>query len=63
MTDGSSGAFFVSLNSVQRFQRRSRKCEKLKTDGGTGDERVITVVHLSLRLIRILNEHVERLVV
>ena len=25
----------VSLNSVQRFQRRSRKCEKLTTDGQT----------------------------
>ena len=37
----------VSLNSVQRFQRRSRKCEKLTTDDG---QRVITIVHLSLRL-------------
>ena len=27
----------VSLNSVQRFQRRSRKCEKLTTDGRTTD--------------------------
>ena len=29
------------------FQRRSRKCEKLTTDDG---QRVITIVHLSLRL-------------
>ena len=35
----------VSLNSVQRFQRRSRKYEKLTTDDG---QRVITIVHLSL---------------
>ena len=45
----------VSLNSVQRFQRRSRKCEKLttdrQTDGRMDDgQRVITIVHLSLRL-------------
>ena len=41
----------VSLNSVQWIQRRSRKCEKLTTDGRTGDgQRVITKVHLSLRL-------------
>ena len=38
----------VSLNSVQRvqwFQRRSRKCEELTTDDGC----VFTIVHLSLR--------------
>ena len=36
------------LNSVQRFQRRSRKFEKLTT---TDDrQRMITIVHLSLRL-------------
>ena len=29
----------VSLNSVQRFQRRSRKCEKLTTDGRRTDGR------------------------
>ena len=45
----------VALNSVQWFQRRSRKCEKLttdeRTDGRTDDgQRVITIVHLSLRL-------------
>ena len=47
----------VWLNSVQRFQRRSRKCEKLTTDGRTDDgrttddgQRMITIVHLSLRL-------------
>ena len=47
----------VSLNSVQRFQRRSRKCEKLTTEGRRKDDgrtddgqRVITIVHLSLRL-------------
>ena len=42
----------VSLNSVQRFQRRSRKYEKLTTtDGRTDDgQRMITIVHLSLRL-------------
>ena len=43
----------VLLNSVQRVQRRSRKCEKLTTDDGrtTDDgQRVITIVHLSLRL-------------
>ena len=38
----------VSSNSVQRFQRRSRKCEKLTTtDDG---QHMITIVHLSLRL-------------
>ena len=47
----------VSLNSVQRFQRRSRKCEKLTTDGRTPDgQRVITIVHLSLRLRCTKNE-------
>ena len=45
----------VSLNSVQRFLRRSWKCEKLMTDGQTDGrtddgQRVITIVHLSLRL-------------
>ena len=51
----------VSLNSVQQFQRRSWKCEKLTTDDGRTDrqtdrrttddgQRVITIVHLSLRL-------------
>ena len=45
----------VSLNSVQQFQRRSWKCEKLTTDGqmdGRTDDGqlVITIVHLSLRL-------------
>ena len=52
----------VSLNSVKWFQRRSRKCEKLTTDGRTTDgrrtdgrttddgQRMITIVHLSLRL-------------
>ena len=47
----------VSLNSVQLIQRRSRKCEKLTTDGRRTDDgrtddgqRVITIVHLSLRL-------------
>ena len=41
----------VSLNSVQRFQRRSRICEKLTMDGRTEDgQRVITIVHLSLLL-------------
>ena len=45
----------VSLNSNQRFQRRSRKCEKLTTDDGQTDGRtddgqcVITIVHLRLR--------------
>ena len=28
----------VSLNSIQRFQRRSRKCEKLTTDGRRTDD-------------------------
>ena len=38
----------VSLNSFLRFQRRSRKCEKLTTtDDG---QRTITIVHVSLRL-------------
>ena len=43
----------VSSKSVQRFQRRSRKCEKLTTtDGRTTDDgqHMITIVHLSLRL-------------
>ena len=43
----------VSSNSVQRFQRRSWKCEKLTTtDGRTTDDgqHMITIVHLSLRL-------------
>ena len=42
-------SYQVSLNSVQRFQRRSWKCEKLTTDGRTTDDgqRVITIVHLS----------------
>ena len=42
----------VSLNSVQWFQRRSWKCEKLTTDGRRTDDgqSVITIVHLSLRL-------------
>ena len=42
----------VLLNSVQWCQRRSRKYEKLTTDGRrTNDgQRVITIVHLSLRL-------------
>ena len=53
----------VSFNSVHWFQRRSWKCEKLTTDGQTTDrrttdgrrtmdkgQRVITIVHLSLRL-------------
>ena len=46
----------VSLNSVQQFQRSSRKCEKLTTDGRTDGRRMddgqhmITIVHLSLRL-------------
>ena len=55
-------SYQVSLNSVQRFQRRSRKCEKLTTDGRTTDgrrtdgrttdngQRMITIVHLSPRL-------------
>ena len=37
----------VSLNSVQWFQRRSWKCEKLTTDGRTTDGRT---TDLSLRL-------------
>ena len=43
----------VSFNYVKRFQRRSRKCEKLKTTDGrrTDDEkRLMTIVHLSVRL-------------
>ena len=46
----------ASLNTVQQFQRRSRKCEKLMTDRRRTDsrskdrQRVITIVHLSLRL-------------
>ena len=43
----------VSSNSVHWFQRRSRKCEKFTTtdDGRTTDgQRMITIVHLSLRL-------------
>ena len=47
----------VSFNSVQRFQRRSRKCESLRTtDGRTDDGRTddgrcaMTIAHLSLRL-------------
>ena len=43
----------VLLKSIQQFQRRRRKCEKLTTDGRrtTQDgQRVITIVHLSLRL-------------
>ena len=55
----------VSLNSVQWIQRRSRKCEKLttdrRTDGRTTDDgqRVITIVHLSLRLRCTKNEYRE----
>ena len=51
----------VLSNSIQWFQRRSRKCEKLtttdgrttdgRTDGRTDDgQHMITIVHLSLRL-------------
>ena len=48
----------ILLNSVQRFQRRSRKCESLRwttdgrrTDGRTDDGRcAMTIAHLSLRL-------------
>ena len=45
----------VSLNSVQRFQRRSWKCESLRTtdadDRRTDDGRcAMTIAHLSLRL-------------
>ena len=41
----------VSLNSIQQFQRRSRKCEKLTTDRRRKDDgqRMITIVHLSLQ--------------
>ena len=40
----------VSLNSVQRFQRRSPKCESVK-DGRTDDGRcAMTIAHSSLRL-------------
>ena len=48
----------VWLNSVQWFQRRSRKCEKLTTDGRRTDDgqRMITIVHLSLRLRCTKNE-------
>ena len=53
----------VSLNSIQRFQRRGRKCEKLTTDGRTTDgrrtddlQRMIIIVHFSLRL-RCTNKH------
>ena len=37
----------VSLNSVQQFQRRSRKCEKLTTDRQTDDGRRTTRDHNS----------------
>ena len=48
----------VSLNSLQRFQRRSRKCEKFtpdgrtKTDDGRTDDGrcALTIAHSSLRL-------------
>ena len=42
----------VSLNSVQRFQRRSRKCESLRTDddGRTDGRCAMTIAHLSLWL-------------
>ena len=48
----------VSLNSIQQFQRRSRKCESLRrtdgrttTDGRTDDGRcAMTIAHSSLRL-------------
>ena len=43
----------VSLNSVKWFQRRSRKCESLRTttDGRTEDGRcAMTIAHLSLWL-------------
>ena len=50
-------SYQVTLNSVRQFQRRSRKCEKLTTDGRRTDDgrtddgqSVITIVHLSLRL-------------
>ena len=48
-------SYKVSLNSDLWFQRRSRKCEKLTTNGQTTDrqtdgQHVITIVHLSLRL-------------
>ena len=48
-------SYEVSLNSVQLFQSRSRKCETLMTtdrwrkDDGDG-QGMITIVHLSLRL-------------
>ena len=40
----------VSLNPVQQFQRRSRKCESLRTDGRTDGRCAMTIAHLSLRL-------------
>ena len=40
----------VSLNSVQRFQRRSWKCESLQTDRRTDGRCAMTIAHLSLRL-------------
>ena len=42
----------VSLNSVQRFQRRSRKCEKFTPDDGRTDDGrcAMTIAHSSLRL-------------
>ena len=46
-------SYQVLLNSVQRFQRRSRKCESLRqTDGRTTDDGrcAMTIAHLSLRL-------------
>ena len=48
--DLASCSSFVEL--VPRFQRRSRKCYKLTTTGGRTDngQRVITILHLSLRL-------------
>ena len=46
-------SYEFSLNSVQWFHRRSRKCEKVTMDDGRmtdNGQRVITIVHLSLRL-------------
>ena len=42
----------VSLNSVQRFQRRSWKCESLRTDDGRSNDGrcAMTIAHLSLWL-------------